>query len=492
MAFPGMHSILKDLADQAMNERGLDASYSGEALQQIRETKGPAEEPSLPDLCELPWCSIDNGEGDEVTSKDLDQITAAEAAEDGAVRVYVAIADVDALVPKDCPVDEQASRNTATVYTAAKNYPMIDPQFSEGWTSLNEGESRLAIVTDFLVYPGGKLGPYQIRRAIVLNKCKLNYEAVGGWLEGKTDLPTALHGRDDLQESLRLQDRVAQQLKARRRAQGSLELASLEARAKTEGDQVTDVKGQLKNRATDLIENLMVACNGIASEFLREQGMPTMQRVVRRPKFWDRIVELAGELQWNLPEDPDSKALQKFLESRRKKDPERFPDLSLQVLKLLGRGEYVVETPGEPMIGHFGLAVREYSHSTAPNRRYPDLITQRLLKAALAGQPCPYELEELEELARHCSDQEAASDKVQRQTAKSAAALYLQSHIGEKFEAVVSGENQKSTWVRLLSKPIEGLLDGGHARIGQRLTVKLVSVNVERGFIDFRPVHHHR
>lgn len=486
-----MHHLLKDLADQAMLERGLDPSYSEEALKQIQETRGPAEEPSLPDLCDLPWCSIDNGQGDEVTSKDLDQITAAQEAEEGAVRVYVAIADVDALVPKGCAVDEQAARNTATVYTAAKNYPMIDPQFSEDWTSLNEGAPRLAIVTDFLVYPGGKLGSYTIRRARVLNRCKLNYEAVGAWLEGKGELPRALIGQEELQTSLKVQDMVAQQLKQVRRLRGSLELASLEARAQTEGDKVTDVKGQLRNHATELIENLMVACNGFASEYLRAHGMPTLQRVVRRPKFWARIVELAEEFKWTLPEEPDSKALQKFLENRRKKDPDRFPDLSLQVLKMLGRGEYVVEVPGEPLIGHFGLAVREYSHSTAPNRRYPDLVTQRLIKATLAGQPCPYDVEELEELARHCSDQEAAADKVQRQTAKSAAALYLQDHIGEKFEAVVSGENQKSTWVRLLSKPIEGLLDGGHARIGQRLTVKLVSVNVERGYIDFRPVHHH-
>ena len=471
-----------------MQERGLDPGYSSEAREQILGISQPAEDLLLPDLRAMPWCSIDNGEGEEVSSRDLDQITAASPLGDGQVKLYVAIADVDALLPKDSPADIQAQQNTTTVYRAARTWPMIHPHFSEGLTSFNEGEDRVAVVTEMTVSPQGQVTQFSIYRAQVHNHVKLNYDSVGRWLEGQGPPPQALRNKEAVLASIQLQDVMAQKLKEVRWANGSLELESLEARARLEEGRVVDIKGQLRNHATELIENLMVACNGCTSRYLKSKNLPTFQRIVRVPKFWDKIVEVAADKGQRLPDEADSASLQRFLEGQRASDPLHFPDLSLQILKLLGRGEYVVEMPNEPPIGHFGLAVREYSHSTAPNRRYPDIITQRLLKAALAGLPSPYEAEELEILARRCSQQEAAAQKVERQTSKSAAASMLSNRVGETFKAVVSGQNNKATWVRLLTMPIEGKLEG-QAKMGQRLRVKLVSVNVEKGFIDFRPTH---
>ena len=479
---------LKQLADLAMVEKGLDPGYSALARQQAERVQLPPVPEQVVDLRSLPWCSIDNGQGDEVTSKDLDQISATRRDSDGRVSLLVAIADVDVLVPKGCPIDDQAARNTTTVYTAEKNYPMIHPRLSEGLTSLNAGEDRLALVTEMHVNDHGEVDDFEIYPAHVRNHVKLNYDSVGRWLAGQAPPPTALQGQSEVIESLRLQDELAQALKARRREQGSLELESMEARAQMEGDRVVTVRTQMKNRATELIENLMVASNGCASRYLKAQGFPTLQRIVRQPKFWDGIVALAAEKGWQLPDSPDSGALARFLDQQHRLDPLHFPDLSLSVLKLLGRGEYAVEMPGQPPIGHFGLAVREYSHSTAPNRRYPDVITQRLLKAALTHRPSPYEESELDQLARHCSLQEGRATKVERQSQKSAAALMISDRKGEVFEAVVSGQNRSGNWVRLLSMPIEGKLVG-QAKLGQRLHVKLVGVDVEKGFIDFREAH---
>lgn len=476
-------SYLEELADRAMLERDLDPAYSEEAAEQARETLGPATDPAVPDLRDLPWCSIDNGEKEEVSSKDLDQITMAEKV-NGSIKVRVAVADVDALVKKDSPIDRQARRNTTTVYCSGKTYPMIHPRFSEDFTSLNEGEDRLAVVTEMDFDEEGKIVDFQIYRALVHNRVKLNYQSTGAWLGEEAPAPLSLTDKIDVQESLRLQDDIAQKYKERRRRQGSLTLESLEARAKMEQGVIAGLEGQLRNRATELIENLMVACNGCASQYLKSQNLPTLQRIVRKPKYWSSIADLAADMGHGLPEEPDSKALEEFLVKQREVDPLRFPDLCLEVLKLLGRGEYAIEMPGQAVIGHFGLAVRDYSHSTAPNRRYPDVITQRLLKAALSHEDCPYDLEELEDLALHCSRQEANAQKVERQTQKSAAAALLSHKIGETFQVVVSGQNQHGTWVRLLDMPVEGKLLG-KAKMGKRLQVRLVGVNIERGFIDF-------
>ena len=473
---------LKLLADEAMRLRDLDPGYSREALQQVERAQAHLDA-SQKDLRELAWCSIDNGEGDEVTSKDLDQISFALELPHGKARVYVAIADVDSLVPLGSPVDLQARKNTATVYTADKRYPMLDPRFSEDLTSLNEGEDRMAIVTEMVITADGEVEHDVRYRARVRNQVKLNYESTGAWLEGPSEKPLSRAGIE-VMASIRLQDRVAQAIKELRRRNGSLELESREAEIRMLEGRVVEIRGHLLNRATELIENLMVACNGCASRFLKASGFPVFERIVRVPKYWERIVELAATKGAKLPRAADSKALEVFLERQRAHDPLRFPDLCLSVLKLLGRGEYVVEAPGEAPIGHFGLAVREYSHSTAPNRRYPDLITQRLLKAALANKPCPYRVNDLVELAQHCSTQESQIQKVERQIEKSAAALMLSEHIGESFSGVVSGATQRGTWVRLLDVPIEGKLLG-MADLGDRVRVKLTSVNVEKGFIDF-------
>jgi exoribonuclease-2 len=478
---------LKQLADLAMLERGLDPTYSALARQQAERAQLPPVPPEAEDLRHLPWCSIDNGQGQEVSSKDLDQISAAQRMPEGNLVCWVAIADVDALVPRNSPLDEQARRNTSTIYTAEKNYPMIHPRLSEDLTSLNPGQDRLAVVNQMTLSPLGEVLDFRFFQALVKNQVKLNYESVGEWLEGQTPVPAALLDREPVAHSLRLQDQLAQRLKDLRRQSGSLELESLEARAQVEQDRVVRILSQLRNQATELIENLMVASNGCASRYLSGNLFPTMQRIVRQPKFWEEIVALAAEKGWELPPSPDSGSLARFLDRQRQDDPLHFPDLSLSVLKLLGRGEYVVDRPGQPPIGHFGLAVREYSHSTAPNRRYPDLITQRLLKAAIQGQPCPYEEDELEKLARLCTLKEGMAQKVERQMQKSAAALMLSQRMGETFEAVVSGQNRSTCWVRLLTMPIEGKLLGA-AKLGRQIRVKLAAVNVEKGYLDFREV----
>lgn len=490
---------LKVLADRAMADKGLDPHYDVQAAQYVQNIKKAAFDPSIKDLRNLNWFSVDNGKGEEVSSKDLDQISASEDLPNGDTRVWVAIADVDALMPKGSPPDLQAQKNTTTVYTDDKIYPMIDRHFSENLTSLNPGEDRRAMVTEMVIGQDGNVKSYDVYPAMVNSKVKLNYDSVGAWLENRGDAPHALDGMDQIKSDLQAQNRVAQALKAVRKRNGSLELESQEARAKMENGKVTDLEKHEKNAATELIENLMVASNGCASKFLKEVGMPTVQRIVRQPKNWPRIVEIAAEKGYELPGKPDSASLEKFLEGERAKDPLRFPDLSLNVVKLLGRGEYVVEFPGDPPIGHFGLAVRDYSHSTAPNRRYPDVITQRLLKVAqqlkqegrqASESDWPYSREELAQLCLHCTEQEANADKVERQIQKSAAAMMLQSRLGERFEAIVSGQNDKGTWVRLLDLPIEGKLGGksGGARMGQKVNVELVATNVEKGFIDFKRV----
>ncbi len=485
---------LRVLADRAMAEKGLDPSYDVKAAEYVQNIKQAPFNPNIKDLRSLNWFSIDNGHGEEVTSKDLDQLSAS-VKEGENTRVWVAIADVDALMPKNSPPDKQAQKNTTTVYTDDKIYPMIDRHMSENLTSLNPNEDRQAMVTEMLIAPDGTIKSFDVYPAMVNSKVKLNYDSIGAWLENRGNAPNALNGMDDIKAAIQDQDRVAQALKAVRKRNGSLELESQEARAKMEDGKVTDIEKHEKNHATELIENLMVASNGCASKFLKAAGMPTIQRIVREPKNWDKIVDIAAEKGYELPAKPDSASLEQFLEGERAKDPERFPDLSLNVVKLLGRGEYVVEFPGDPPIGHFGLAVRDYSHSTAPNRRYPDVITQRLLKAAqaLGGRQAtesdwPYTREELTELCTRCTEQEGNAQKVERQIQKSAAALMLSTRIGEKFDAIVSGQNDKGSWCRLTELPVEGKLSGKGARMGDKLRVELVATNVEKGFIDFKKV----
>ena len=408
----------------------------------------------------------------------------------GAVKILVAIADVDAIVKKQSALDDHARQNTTSVYTVAETFPMLPEKLSTDLTSLNYESDRLAVVIEMVFAADGSLQGSDLYGATVRNRAKLAYNSVAGWLEGNGPMPQGIGTVGGLDENLRLQDRVAQKLKTVRHAHGALDLETIEARPVFVGDELKDLETDQQNRAKDLIADFMIAANGVAARYLASKKFPSLRRVVRTPKRWDRIIELAAERGSTLPKEPDSKALEQFLVSAKAADPLGFPDLSLSVIKLLGSGEYVVQLPGDSAAGHFGLAVKDYAHSTAPNRRYPDLITQRLLKAAMAGGPLPYDNDELEALAQHCTEEEDAAKKVERQVRKSAAAMLLESRIGEQFDAIVTGASDKGTWVRILHPPIEGRLEHGFegVDVGHRLRVQLIRTDVERGYIDFKRV----
>jgi VacB/RNase II family 3'-5' exoribonuclease len=402
----------------------------------------------------------------------------------------VGVADVDALVKSNSPLDLHARRNTTSIYTGVRTFPMLPERLSWDLTSLNANEDRIAFIFEFAVGPDGRLGESRVYRAWVRNKAKLTYNAVAAWLEGKAPLSPSAAAVKGLDDQIRAQDAAAQRLRKARHEHGALDLETLQPRAVTENEVVVDLVAESQNRAQELIEDLMVAANGVTTRYLTSKGFPTFRRVVRSPERWQRIVATAAALEWKLPDNPDSKALNEFLAERKAKDPLRFPDLSLTVVKLLGRGEYVVEKPGQTPLGHFGLAVRDYSHSTAPNRRYPDLVTHRLLKAALAGTASPL-LEDLEALAAHCTERENEADKVERQVRKSAGAALLLNRIGETFDAIVTGASDKGTWVRVLHPPVEGKVVRGERGldVGDRCRVKLVEVSVPNGWIDFAVTH---
>jgi exoribonuclease II len=475
---------LRAIAHKAMTDRGLEPDFPPDAIQQLNGIPGPAHEsvPEIRDLRTQLWCSIDND-----TSRDLDQLTVAERLASGGVKVLVAIADVDALVRPQSPIDHHAQTNTTSVYTAAAIFPMLPERLSTNLTSLGEGEDRLAMIIEMAVAADGSIQESQVYRALVKNRAKLAYRSVAAWLDGNDKMPEKIAKISGLDEQLRMQDRIAQVLKSVRYLHGALDLETIEPEAVVKDGQVVDLRLERKNRAQELIEDFMIAANGVCAQFLDKHGVPALRRVVRVPERWEAIRKVAEVFADNLPADPDSRALASFLSRRRVADPLRFPDLSLTIVKLLGPGEYVVQFPGQQSVGHFGLAVREYSHSTAPNRRFPDLITQRLLKAVLAGSKLPYSSAELTSLATHCTEQENAAAKVERQVRKSAAAQFLVGRIGETFDALVTGASEKGTWVRLLKPPVEGKLAGGQAGIdvGDRIKVKLVSLSIERGFIDF-------
>ncbi|MHB1459159.1 MAG: RNB domain-containing ribonuclease, partial [Armatimonadota bacterium] len=438
---------------------------------------------SVRDLRDLLWASIDNDD-----SMDLDQLTVAELVEDGMVKVRVAIADVDALVHIWSAIDEDAAFNTTSIYTAAIIYPMLPEKLSTNLTSLNPGEDRLAVVVEMTVDKDGYVADEDIYRAYVHNHAKLAYNAVAAWLDGEGEIPEQITKVDGLAENLRMQDETAQLMKNFRETNGALSLETIEARPVFDGEQIQNLEIESRNRAKEIIENLMIGANGVTARYLSSKGFPSIRRVVRSPERWDRIVQLADSHGYRLPDDPNSTALEAFLVKEKSKDPMRFPDLSLAIIKLMGNGEYVAQFSGQTAPGHFGLAVKDYSHSTAPNRRYTDLITQRLLKAALEDAPVPYSNDDLDDLARHCTEQEDIVNKVERQIAKSAGALLLQSRIGERFDALVTGASQKGTWARLLDIPVEGKLIRGYEGIdvGDKIRVELISVDVDRGYIDFR------
>lgn len=470
-----------------MLDRGLDPDFPPAAQAEADHLASPASGAGLRDLRQLPWSSIDNDD-----SRDLDQIEVAEAQAEDAIRIWVAIADVDALVPLGSAIDRHAKVNTTSVYTAAQIFPMLPEKLSTGLTSLNDGEDRVAIVMEMTVAADGSLAASDVYPAWVHNRCKLAYDALAAWLDGTGPMPPPLAAVPGMDAQIRLQDQAASRLRKLRHEQGALELETIEARPVLVDGKVTDLREDKPNRAKQLIEDFMVAANGVTARFLDEHNLPSLRRVVRTPKRWDRIVELAAGLGAHLPGEPDARALNEFLEQRHEKDPLRFPDLSLSVIKLLGPGEYMADPPGGDPPGHFGLAVKDYTHATAPNRRYPDLITHRLLKAAFGKKPAPYSLDELSQLGQHCTQQEDAAQKVERQVRKSAAALLLENRVGETFDAIVTGASDKGTWVRTLHPLVEGRLERGFQGldVGDRVRVRLLSTDVERGFIDFARENH--
>jgi exoribonuclease-2 len=480
-------AILQSIAHKAMLERGLLPDFSAGALAQLDMIQKPAGRNGglVRDRRELLWASIDNDD-----SFDLDQLTVAEAMPGGKVKIMVAVADVDSLVKEASAIDEHARHNTTSVYTAARTFPMLPEKLSTDLTSLNLNEDRLALVIEMVVDADGTLVDSDVYRAYVRNHAKLAYNSVAAWLDGNETVPEAISSIPGLDENLRLQDKAAQSMKNLRHVHGALSLETIEAKPVFDGDQIRALEVEEKNRAKELIEDFMIAANGVTARFLSARNSPSIRRVVRTPKRWDRIVEIAADHKFQLPELPDSKALEEFLVQQKAADPLRFPDLSLAMIKLLGAGEYIAELPEGDVPGHFGLAVKDYAHSTAPNRRYPDLLTQRLLKAALEAKPVPYRKDELDILAVHCTEAEDAANKVERRVGKSAAAFLLESRIGEQFDSIVTGASEKGTWVRLLTIPVEGKLVQGFegVDVGHRLRVQLISVDVGQGYIDFKKI----
>jgi VacB/RNase II family 3'-5' exoribonuclease len=482
-------TLLLRVARRAMLQYGLEPDFAPAALAEAEAIAEPAAPwgTELRDLTGLPWCSIDNDD-----SRDLDQLTVAEPLAGGGTRIRVAVADVSAAVAPGSALDGHAGTNTTSVYTPPQNFPMLPDRLSTDLTSLGPDADRLAMVVELAVDAAGANGTADVYRAVVRNRAKLAYAGVGAWLEGRGPLPAAAGAVPALAENLRLQDQVAQRLKADRHEHGALDLDTVEVHARFDGDEVSGLAVDERNRARDLIEDFMIAANGAVARFLEERRFPIVRRVVRSPERWQRIADIALEQGVELPAEPDSKALNDFLIQRHAADPLRFPDLSLAVIKLLGRGEYVASFPGQDVTGHFGLAVREYAHSTAPNRRYPDLVTQRLLKAALAGAGVPYARGALEALAANCTLKEDGAQKVERLMRKSAAACLLSEHIGKEFDGIVTGASPKGTWARVFDPPVEGRVEQGQSGldVGDKVRLKLIHTDAERGFIDFARVRH--
>ena len=444
------------------------------------EQEASKNEPSGKDLRHLPWASIDNDD-----SRDLDQVTLAEALTENQAKVYVAISDVDGLVKKDSAIDKHARFNTTSVYTAGEIFPMLPEKLSTDLTSLKEGADRQAMVVEMVISASGEVLSSDIYPAVVQNKAHLTYNQVAAFLDTRTSKGSLIP--PEVAKNLRLQARIAANLRTQRYKRGALDFKTIQTQTIFTDDHIGSVQEEEPNRAKELIEDFMIAANDVTARFLHARHLPAIRRVVRSPKRWDRIVQVAAQYGFKLPPAPDSGALERFLAARRTADPVSFPDLSLIIIKLLGQGEYYAEQPGENAPGHFSLAVRDYSHSTAPNRRYSDLVTQRLLKAALGTERRQYTLASLVAIAQRCTEQEDQANKVERLVTKSAGAMLLSGSLGNIFDAVCTGAAEKGTWVRIFKPPVEGRLVEGFqgVDVGDRLEVKLVSTDVDKGYIDF-------
>jgi exoribonuclease-2 len=476
--------LLHRIAVRAMLEKGLLPDFPQNVLTELSEISGPGQKDnnSIRDQRNILWCSIDNDD-----SRDLDQLSAAEQMQDGTVKIYVAIADVDSIVKNNSAIDRHARHNTTSVYTSGGIFSMLPEKLSTDYTSLNFKSDRLSIVIEMIIDSEGSLLRHEIYRSLVYNYAKLAYNSVASWLEGKTPVPDEIAAVHGLDENIRLQNAIAQKMRAQRYVHGALDLETIEAHFVFSDNSLQNLEEVERNEAKEIIQDFMIAANGATARFLEQNNRPSIRRVVRIPKRWDKIIEVAAQYGFKLPIQPDPLELNNFLAFAKTNEPIRFPDLSLTVIKLLGSGEYTVEVPGGKTEGHFGLAVKDYTHSTAPNRRYPDLITQRLLKAVLSGSPSPYSIDELNELALHCGEMEDLVRKVERRVQKSAAAMLLENRIGEQFEAIVTGVSEKGTWVRLLQLPVEGRLMHGFEGmdVGNKTHVQLIDLSVEKGYIDF-------
>ena len=471
-------------ARQEMIDQGFDPDFPPEVGQQLAALKaGTVSSPKgdVRDLRSLRWSSIDND-----TSKDLDQAEAAERVSAG-IRVLIAIADVDSDVPAASPIDKHAAAQTTSVYTGIRTFPMLPEQLSTDLTSLNQDADRLAVVVDMVVAPDGSISSGGIYRALVRNQAQLTYSSVGGWLEGSAAAPPKVAASAALAAQLKLQDEAAQSLFAERQRLGALNIDRVEAEPIIADGQVQGISTREKNRATELIENFMVAANGVMARTLMNAGVSSIRRVVRTPERWPRIVELAARYGDKLPTEPDSGALNRFLQKRKASDAVHYADVSLAVIKLMGPGEYVLSRPGAEDQGHFALAALDYTHSTAPNRRFADTVTQRLIKSVLCKEAPPYSDQQLDSIARNCTLKEDAARKVERVMNKRIAAVALQHRIGETFAAVVTGVTPKGVFVRVSGPPAEGLLVRGQqgVDVGDELQVKLVSADPRRGYLDF-------
>jgi exoribonuclease-2 len=469
-------------ARRVVVDAGFEPDLDAGARAQLEKISGPADMvPGIKDLRDRPWSSIDNKE-----SRDLDQIEYAERLPNGNVRLVVGIADVDILVPKDSPLDKHAFANCTSVYTGIEVFPMLPEKLSTDCTSLNEGQDRVIIAIETVVDAEGSVVSYDVYRAMARNNAKLAYDDVGEWLDGGGKLDKVTDNAT-LTQQLQLQADASKRLKSERARNGALEFDTIEATPIAKDGKVVDLKVIHKNRARDLIEDFMIASNVAIAKFLEAKGRSGIRRVVREPERWDRIVELASRYGETLPPEPNSLALSQFLIKRRNADPDRFPDLSTSVVKLMGPGIYALDLPGTDPGGHFGLATHDYTHATAPNRRYADLVTQRLVKAAFDNAPPPYSDDELNAIAKQCTEREDAENKVERRVRKIVAALLLSDRIGDSFDAIVTGAGPKGTFVRTVHPPAEGMVVRGQKGfdVGDKVRVKLVVADPQKSYIDF-------
>ncbi len=476
-----------DLAASARHEmirEGFEPDFppgTAEQLAGLEQQRGVVTLGDVRNLRNLLWSSIDND-----TSRDLDQIEFAERVRDG-IRLLIGVADVDADVERGSPIDQHAASQTTTVYTAVENFPMIPFALSTDLTSLNEQQDRAAIVIELVVAMDGSIASSQIYRAVVRNQAQLSYEGAGPWLERAGPAPAKVAADLNLQGQLQLQNEAALALRSRRHEMGALDFDRTEAQASVSDGHVQDISVRRKNLASALIEDFMIAANVVMARTLSDAQVSAIRRVVRSPERWPRIVELAAQRGSKLPAEPDSGALAAFLREQKQKDAVHYADVSLSVIKLLGPGEYVLARAGDKGEGHFGLAAPDYTHSTAPNRRFADLVTQRLIKSVIAHQPPPYSDEELEGIAKQCTLKEDAARKVERSMEKRVAAVALAPRVGQSFPAVVTGVTPRGVFVRVLDPPVEGRLMRGEegADVGDQIRVTLLSTDPARGFIDF-------